>query len=53
MCSTGSPVKTVCGVGRGSCLSVMYVYQCSHCLFTEESGTLRGDGIFSLSHTDS
>lgn len=53
MFSTESLVKTVGGVGRGSCLSVMYVYHCSHCLFTEESGTLRGDGIFSLSHTDS
>lgn len=31
----------------------MYVYQYSHCMFTKGSGTLRGDGIFSLSHTDS
>lgn len=53
MFSTESLVKTVGGVGGGSSLSVIYVYHCSHCLFTEESGTLRGGGIFSLSHTDS
>lgn len=35
------------------CLCVcLYVNQHSHCMFTEESGTLKGGGIFSLSHKD-